>query len=170
MANDINRVVVAGRLVRDPEMRHSTNGNAFCRFSIANGRTYTAGGERREETSFLNCVAWGKQAELVAQYMRKGRQVIVDGRLQQRSWQNDQGQKQSIVEIVTDRVQFLGGQSGDDRSGGGGGDYGSSSPYPGSGGSNFSSGGGGSASQDPGGYDYPPGDYGGGDDEDDIPF
>ncbi len=111
MANDLNRVILLGRLTRDPELRQTGSGTSYCRFSIANNRNYVVNGERKEETSFFNCVAWGKQAEIINQYTRKGRQVAIDGRLQQRSYQNQEGKNQSVVDVVVERLQFIGGNS-----------------------------------------------------------
>ena len=99
MATDLNRIMVVGRLTRDPELRQTGAGTSMCRFGIANNRNYTTGGERREEVSFFNCVAWARTAEIINQYCRKGKQVAIDGRLQQRSWENQEGKKQSSVEI-----------------------------------------------------------------------
>lgn len=107
MAYDINRVVLVGRLVRDPELRPYSNGNV-CKFSIANGRSYaTKGGEKKEETSFFNCTAWGRQGEIIHQYCKKGSQVIIEGRLQQRSWEDKEGKKQSSVDIIVENLQML---------------------------------------------------------------
>lgn len=113
MASDLNRWTGIGRLTRDPELRQASGGTAFCRFSIACNRNYTANGEKREEVSFFNCQAWGRLAEIINQYARKGKQVALDGRLQQRSWEDKDGKKQYAVEIVVENVQFLGGGNGE---------------------------------------------------------
>ncbi len=113
MANDLNRVILVGRLTRDPELRQTNQGTSYCRFSIANNRSYTTGGDKKEETSYFNCVAWGRQAELINQYAKKGKQLAVDGRLQQRSWQNQEGKSQSTVDVIAERVQFLASAGGD---------------------------------------------------------
>ncbi|MBI3395373.1 MAG: single-stranded DNA-binding protein, partial [Spirochaetia bacterium] len=92
----------------------------------ANNRNYTANGERKEEVSFFNCIAWGRQAEIINQYCRKGKQVAIEGRLKQNSWQDKDGKKQSSVDIVIEQLQMLGAPQGQ-----GGGDqdsYGSSAP------------------------------------------
>lgn len=108
--SDMNRVIVIGRLTREPELRHTGGGAAVASFSIAVNRTYkTNDGEKKEEVSFFNCVAWSKTAELVSQYCQKGKQVAIEGRLQQRSWEGKDGGKNSTVEIVVDTIQFLGG-------------------------------------------------------------
>ena len=107
MANDINKIIIIGRLTRDPEMKHTPNGTAVANFSIANNRNYTVGDEKREEVGFYNCVAWSKLAELIVQYCPKGSKIALEGRLQQRRWETDQGQQRSVVEIVAENVQFL---------------------------------------------------------------
>lgn len=165
MANDLNRITLVGRLTRDPELRQTGSGTAFCKFGIANNRNYTANGERREEVSFFNCVAWGRQAEIINQYCRKGKQVAIDGRLQQRSWEDKEGKKQSSVDVIVENLQMLGSPGEGGGGGSGGGYQGSSGGYGGSGGGS----GGASAPADPYadsgagfGPDAP--------DDDDIPF
>lgn len=172
MANDLNRVFLVGRLTRDPELRQSGAGTSFCRFSIANNRSYSSGGERREDVNFLNCVSFGRQAEIINQYCRKGKQVAIDGRLQQRSWEGQDGKKMSSVDIVVENLQLLGSPGGG-QGGDGGQAYGGGSSYGAQGGGQGS--GGGSSYGSSGGGDYPPPDfeepnYGGGMDDDDIPF
>lgn len=109
MAN-YNRVILAGNLTRDPELRYIPSGQPVTNFTIAINRNYTTqAGDRREETSFIPIVVWGKQAETCNQYLTKGRAVLVEGRLQQRSWETQEGQRRSIIEVVGDRVVFLGG-------------------------------------------------------------
>lgn len=100
----INRVVLVGRLTRDPELRRTTTGTAVTSFSIAIDNRPGRDGEK--STSFFNIVTWNQTAENVAKYIRKGSLVGVDGRLQQRSYDKN-GTKVSIVEIVADQVQFL---------------------------------------------------------------
>lgn len=104
---DINRVNLIGRLTRDPELRYTPSGAAVASFTIANGRTFTQSGEKKEQTSFIDCVAWQKSAELIAQYVAKGHRIAVEGRLQQRSWDDQDGKKRSKVELVVDNFQFL---------------------------------------------------------------
>ena len=98
----INRAVVCGRLVRDPELRRTQNGTPVTSFTLAVNRTF---GEH--EADFLNCVAWNKTAEIVEQYCKKGNLVGVDGRLQSRSYQDNQGNNRTVVEIIADQVQFM---------------------------------------------------------------
>jgi single-strand DNA-binding protein len=119
MSGNLNKVLLIGRLTRDPEMRYTPSGQPVTSFSIATNR-YGGGtdGERREFTDYHNIVAWniGKRslAELVAQYTRKGSMVYVEGRLQTRSWEGQDGQKRRTTEVVASDVQFL-----DSRTGGG---------------------------------------------------
>ena len=122
MATDLNLVMLLGRLTRDPELKQTGSGTSYCRFSIANNRNYTQGGERKEEVSFFNCVAWGKQAEIISRYCRKGKQVAIEGRLKQNSWEDKEGKKNSTVDVVVNQLQMLGaadgGSSGGFNSGG----------------------------------------------------
>jgi len=102
----INRVVLVGRLVADPELRYTPNGTAVAslRLAVDRGRTNAEG---NRETDFFNVVAWQKSAEYAANYLNKGRLIGVDGRLQQRSWVAQDGTKRSAVEVVAERVQSL---------------------------------------------------------------
>jgi single-strand DNA-binding protein len=117
MSGTLNKVLLIGRLTRDPEMRYTPSGQPVTSFSIATNR-YSGGtdGERREFTDYHNIVAWniGKRqlAELVAQYTRKGSLVYVEGRLQTRSWEGQDGQKRRTTEVVASDVQFLESRSG----------------------------------------------------------
>src|SRR5207248_5249675 len=110
--SSLNKVMLIGRLTRDPEMRYTPSGQPVTTFSIATNR-YSGGGdtERREFTDYHNIVAWniGKRslAEIVAQYTRKGSLVYVEGRLQTRSWEGQDGQKRRTTEVVANDVQFL---------------------------------------------------------------
>ena len=113
----LNRVMLIGRLTRDPEMRYTPSGQPVTSFSIATNRyTQGADGERREFTDYHNIVAWniGKRtlAELVAQYLRKGSLVYVEGRLQTRSWEGQDGQKRRATEVIANDVQFLDTRTG----------------------------------------------------------
>ncbi len=113
MAN-YNKVILMGNLTRDPELRYTPAGKAVANFSIAVNRKFRTDDQVREETDFFDIVVFGKQAENCSEYLRKGRPVLVDGRLQQRRWETDEGQKRSKVEVVAMTVQFLGGRSQDD--------------------------------------------------------
>jgi single-strand DNA-binding protein len=113
--------MIIGHLGADPEMRYTANGNAVTTFRVATSRSYSdASGERREETEWFRVVTWNRLAETCAQYLVKGRQVFVEGRLQTRSWDDPQGQKRYMTELIAEEVKFLGGR-GDSGSGGGGG-------------------------------------------------
>ena len=105
----MNKAIIIGRLTRDPEMRTTTSGTNSTTFTVAVSRTYTdANGERG--TDFLNCVAWRKQAENIAKYCTKGAQVAVEGRIQTRSYDAQDGTKRYVTEIIADNVTFLGGR------------------------------------------------------------
>ncbi len=107
MAN-YNRVILMGNLTRDPELRYTPSGTAIAKFSIAVNRKYKADDQQREETSFFDIVFFGKQAEVCGEYLKKGRGVLVEGRLQQNRWETDEGQKRSKVEVVGNTFQFIG--------------------------------------------------------------
>ena len=102
----INRVVLVGRLTRDPELRYTPNGVAVATFTLAVNRTFTSqSGER--EADFINCVVWRKQAENMANYLRKGSLTGVEGRIQTRSYDNQEGKRVYVTEVIADSVQFL---------------------------------------------------------------
>ncbi|TDJ51007.1 MAG: single-stranded DNA-binding protein [Nitrospina sp.] len=107
MAN-FNKVLLMGNLTRDPELRFTSNGSALAKFGLAVSRKYKAGEEWKEEVCFVDITVWGKQAENCAEYLSKGRPVFIDGRLQFSSWETDDGQKRSKLEVVANMVQFLG--------------------------------------------------------------
>jgi single-strand DNA-binding protein len=105
----LNRVLLIGNLTRAPELRYTPSGMAVSDLRLAVNRGYTTqGGEKREETSFLTVVVWGKQAETCNEYLDKGSPILVEGRLQTRDWETKEGQKRNVVEVVAERVQFLG--------------------------------------------------------------
>ena len=105
----LHRVFLIGNLTRTPELRYTPSGTAVADLRLAVNRNYTTqGGEKREETCFLTCVVWGKQAESCGEYLDKGSPVMVEGRLQTRDWETKDGQKRSVVEVVAERVQFMG--------------------------------------------------------------
>ncbi len=116
MASDINRVILIGRIVKDPDLRSTQTGSSVANFSIANNRIYTVSGERKEYTSFFNCIAWGKLGEAIAQYCKKGHRIGIEGRLQQRTWDDPSGNKRSTVEVVVENFQFLTPRQGSDLS------------------------------------------------------
>lgn len=105
----LNKVFLIGNLVRPPELRYTPSGTAVADLRIAVNRSFTTQtGEKRDDTCFLTVVVWGKQAEACGEYLDKGRPIMVEGRLQTREWETKDGQKRNVVEVVADRVQFLG--------------------------------------------------------------
>ncbi len=109
----VNRVILIGNLGRDPELRYTQSGQAVVNFTLATTENWTnRNGEREERTEWHRIVAWGKTAELCAQYLSKGRTVYVEGRLQTREWEDREGQKRRTTEITAQTVQFLGGPRG----------------------------------------------------------
>lgn len=106
----LNRVLLIGNLTRDPELRYTPQGNAVCTFGLATNRSWTTeDGGRKEEAEFHTIVAWNKLAEICAQYLAKGRQAFVEGRLSTREWEGQDGTKRRTTEIVASEVIFLGG-------------------------------------------------------------
>ena len=104
----LNKVILAGNLTRDPEVRYTPGGTAVADLNLAINRTYVVQGEQREETCFVGVVAWGRQAELCGEYLAKGAPVLVEGSLQFDQWQTEGGEKRSRLRVKADRVQFLG--------------------------------------------------------------
>ncbi|MFH0797694.1 MAG: single-stranded DNA-binding protein [Candidatus Omnitrophota bacterium] len=125
MAVNVNRVILAGNLTRDPEMRFTPAGTAVTNLGLAVNRQYTTKeGEQRKEVCFITVVTWGKQAQSCQEHLRKGSPVLVEGRLQFRSWESADKEKRSMIEVVAERVQFLsrreeegGGTVGEENSG-----------------------------------------------------
>ena len=117
MARGFSKAILTGNITRDPEMRTTSNGSNVCSFSVAVNRTYRdASGNNQESVSFIDCVAWGRAAEIINQYAKKGTGILVSGRLEQRSWEDkNTGQKRSRTEVVVEDFNFLGG--GGDRDG-----------------------------------------------------
>ena len=105
----MNKVFLIGRLSRDPELRHTTSGMAVCQINVAISRRTGQGKE--PETDFINVVVWDKQAENVSRYLSKGRQVAVEGRIQTRSYDNNEGKKTYVTEVIATNVEFLGSAS-----------------------------------------------------------
>ena len=105
----LNKVLLIGNLTRAPELRYTPSGMAVSDLRLAVNNNYTTrAGEKREETCFLTVVVWGKQAETCSEYLDKGSPVMVEGRLQTRDWETKDGQKRNVVEVVAERVQFMG--------------------------------------------------------------
>ena len=109
MSRGLNKVMVIGHLGKDPEMRYTPSGRPVTTFSVAVSRSWnTADGERRSETEWFNIVAWGNLAEICKQYLHKGQQVYIEGRLQTRRWEDNEGQKRTSVEVVANEMMMLG--------------------------------------------------------------
>lgn len=108
MAKSLNKVMLIGNLTRDPEMRYTPQGTAVCTFGIATNRSWTTeSGEKKDEADFHNIVAWNKLAEICAQLLKKGRKVYVEGRLQTRSWQAQDGTQKQRTEVVINDMVIL---------------------------------------------------------------
>jgi single-strand DNA-binding protein len=117
----LNKALVIGNLTGDPELKSLPSGTAVCNFSLATNRNYTdSDGNKKEDTNFHNIAVFGRQAETTAQYLSKGSMALIEGRIQTRSWEGDDGKKRYRTEIVANRVQF-GPRSGSTDGGGGGG-------------------------------------------------
>jgi single-strand DNA-binding protein len=123
----VNKVIIVGNMGRDAEVRYTPGGAAVATLSLATTDVWNdKAGERQEKTEWHRVVLWGKQAETLAEYLTKGRQIYVEGRLQTRQWDDKDGNKRYTTEIRSDRVVLLGGRGGSTgEGGGGGGDYGS---------------------------------------------
>ncbi len=114
----VNKAIIVGNLGRDPEMRTTQSGTQVANFSVATSRSYNdRDGNRQEETEWHRVVAFGRLAEICGQYLRKGKQVYIEGRLQTRSWEDQNGQKRYTTEIVAQEMQML-GRAGDAPAGG----------------------------------------------------
>lgn len=135
MAN-FNKVLLMGNLTRDVELRHTQSGMALAKFGLAVNRKWSQNGEQKESTCFVDLTAWGRQAEVLNQYVKKGSQLFVEGRLEYSTWEGEDGKKRNKLEVVVENFQFVGAARG--AGGGGGGDEGG-------GGERRSSGGGGGA-------------------------
>lgn len=102
-----NKVILIGNLTKDPELRYTPKGTPVCTLRLASTTRYKSGDSMKDDTLFINVVVWGKQGETAAQYLAKGRSVLVEGRLQEQRWETD-GQQKSRFEIVAQGVRFLG--------------------------------------------------------------
>lgn len=109
----MNKVFLIGRLSRDPELRHTTNGTAVCQINVAISRPVAQG--KDPETDFINVTVWNKPAENVARYLSKGRQVAVEGRIQTRSYDNNEGKRTYVTEVIANNVEFLGSVNDNNR-------------------------------------------------------
>lgn len=102
-----NKVILMGNLTRDPEVRYTPNGKPVASFSLAVNHRYKQGGETKEEVCFIDVVIFGKQAESAGEYLSKGKRVLVEGRLQQRRWEAEGGQKRSKHEVLAQAIRLL---------------------------------------------------------------
>lgn len=119
MGRGLNKVMLIGNLGRDPEMRYTPSGKPVTSFSLASSRSWIASdGERREETEWFNVVAWGNLAEICNQHLSKGQQVYVEGRLQTRSWEDNNGQRHFRTEVVANEMIILGNRAAYDANSG----------------------------------------------------
>jgi single-strand DNA-binding protein len=127
-----NKVILLGNLTRDPEVRYTPKGTAVTELGMAVNRVYTAeNGEKREDTTFVDVTLWGRTAEIAGEYLKKGRPVFIEGRLQLDTWDDKQsGQKRSKLKVVGEGLQLLGGRPGGGGGGGGDEDGGSRSSRP----------------------------------------
>jgi single-strand DNA-binding protein len=108
----VNKVILVGRLGRDPETRYTGGGQAVANFSVATDESYKdKNGERQKRTEWHKIVVWGKQAEIAQQYLKKGSLIFIEGRIQSREWQDKEGQKRTSFEIVANNFRMLGGRS-----------------------------------------------------------
>ena len=109
----MNKVFLIGRLSRDPELRHTTSGTAVCQINVAISRPVSQGSE--PQTDFINVVVWNKQAENVARYLSKGRQIAIEGRIQTRNYDNAEGRRTYVTEVIASNVEFLGSANDNNR-------------------------------------------------------
>ena len=130
---NFNKVILMGNLTRDVELRHTQGGQALAKFGMAINRKYSVNGEQKESTCFVDLTAWGKQAELLNQYLRKGSQLFVEGRLDYSTWESQEGGKRSKLEVVVENFQFVGAPRGANASGGGSGGAAPAGDEPGGG-------------------------------------
>ena len=115
---DLNRATILGRLTRDPEVRSTPNAKSVASFAVATGRIWTdQNGTKQERTEFHNCVLWGKLADIAGQYLNKGRRVYIEGRIETRSWDGQDGVKRYRTEIVAENLIMLDGPRGDNAQG-----------------------------------------------------
>ncbi len=157
MAGGVNKVILVGNLGADPDMRYTPSGQGVCELRVATNESWTdKNGQRQDRTEWHRVVIWGKRAEICSKYLSKGRQVYIEGRIQTRNYDDKEGNKRYITEIIANDVQFLGGKEGGGGGGGGGGKGRDDGPPP-------------PGDADMGGYGGGSSGGGGGPD-DDIPF
>src|SRR6478735_2052973 len=157
MAGGVNKVILVGNLGADPDMRYTPSGQGVCELRVATSESWNdKNGQRQERTEWHRIVVWGKRAEVCSKYLSKGRQIYVEGRIQTRSWDDKDGNKKYMTEIIAQEVVFIGGGKGEGGGGGGGRGGRDDGPPP--------------SDADFGGYGGGGGGGGGGGPDDDIPF
>ncbi len=125
----VNKAILIGHLGQDPELKYTANGRAVATFSMATNETWNdQSGQKQTKTTWHKIVAWGKQAEVINEYCRKGKQLYIEGRIENRSWDKDDGTKGYISEVVIQNFQFLGGRDDAPASGGSAGSTGQPQP------------------------------------------
>lgn len=107
---NLNKVFLIGHLTRDVELRSTQGGQQLAKFGMAINRKWTQNGEKKESTCFVDCTAWGKSAEVLAQYVKKGNPLFVEGRLEYSTWDDAEGKKRNKLDVVVDNFQLLGGR------------------------------------------------------------
>ena len=176
MARGINKVILVGNLGSDPELRYTGSGTAVCNFSLATSESYKdRDGNQVENTEWHNVVAWSRLAEICGEYLKKGRQVYIEGQLQTRQWEDKDGNTKYTTEIKAREMQMLGGRDGGGDGGGGSDDFGNMDQSAPARPQRQSSGGGGGGGYGGGNQrQSAPAQSGGGDDwapdDDDLPF
>lgn len=129
MSRGLNKVMIIGHLGRDPEMRYTPSGRPVTTFTMAVSRSWnTVDGERHSETEWFNVVAWGNLAEICKQYLNKGQQVYIEGRLQTRRWEDKEGNKRTSIEVVANEMMMLGDRRDNNQSQEGTADEGQAEP------------------------------------------
>jgi single-strand DNA-binding protein len=132
---NLNKVMLMGNLTRDPELRYTQNNTAVCQIGMAINRKWKdPNGETKEEVTFIDAEAWGRTAEVINQYLRKGRPLFVEGRLRLDQWQDKEGNNRSKIKVVVESFEFIDSKTGGGGEGGEGGSYGGSSGGPDGGG------------------------------------
>lgn len=114
----LNRIIIMGRFVRDPELRHSQNGTPVTSYTLAVDRDFKSGDSGKRETDFIDCTAWRGTAEMICKYFSKGRLSVVEGRLQIREWKDRDGNNRRTAEVVTENIYFADSKKKDDSQGG----------------------------------------------------
>lgn len=120
MAATLNKVYLMGNLTRDPELKYVPSGSAVANLGLAVNRSYTSqSGEKKDDVCYVRVIAWARLAEICGEYLSKGSSVLVEGRLQSRSWETEDGQKRTAIEIVAENIQFIGRKNEANKEGGG---------------------------------------------------